>query len=120
MKRSLTATAGTENRPMSNMVTGVVGRTARVAIALTVVAVFAVACTPMTDTILTSSTVDKRPVKMVQVVTQTQTSYGYSSDDSARVVKVSAPRTFHGSAPYICSPSGFGQKSRCFMRQSVL
>ncbi|MBB3162848.1 hypothetical protein FHS25_003311 [Rhizobium laguerreae] len=26
---------------------------------------------------------------------------------------------YHGSAPYICSPSGFGQKSRCFARPST-
>ncbi|EJZ17067.1 hypothetical protein RCCGEPOP_32703 [Rhizobium sp. Pop5] len=26
---------------------------------------------------------------------------------------------YHGSAPYICSPSGFGQKSRCFARPSI-
>jgi hypothetical protein len=25
---------------------------------------------------------------------------------------------YPGSAPYICSPSGFGQKSRCFARSS--
>ncbi|OWV85865.1 hypothetical protein ATY78_24595 [Rhizobium sp. R635] len=27
--------------------------------------------------------------------------------------------SYHGSAPYICSPSGFGQKSRCFARPST-
>ena len=26
---------------------------------------------------------------------------------------------YHGSAPYICSPSGFGQKSRCFARPPI-
>ncbi|MFC5760196.1 hypothetical protein [Rhizobium sp. GCM10022189] len=31
--------------------------------------------------------------------------------------KVSAA-IYPGSAPYICSPSGFGQKSRCFARTS--
>lgn len=25
-------------------------------------------------------------------------------------------RAFHGNGSYICSPSGFGQKSRCFRR----
>ncbi|WP_253958260.1 hypothetical protein [Rhizobium sp. WYJ-E13] len=27
---------------------------------------------------------------------------------------------YPGSAPYICSPSGFGQKSRCFARSSLM
>jgi hypothetical protein len=32
-----------------------------------------------------------------------------------KVVKVSASQYF-GATPYVCTPSGFGQKSRCFMR----
>lgn len=32
-----------------------------------------------------------------------------------RVASVNRAR-FHGNAPYICTPSGFGQKSSCFLR----
>lgn len=31
----------------------------------------------------------------------------------------SKPQAFYGSAPYICSPSGFGQKSHCFARATL-
>lgn len=53
--------------------------------------------------------------------------YGYSSSDGMRQASTDdnigeLPRAretktaYLGSAPYICSPSGFGQKSRCFLR----
>jgi hypothetical protein len=46
--------------------------------------------------------------------------YGYSAaaKPDAQAIKVRATAYF-GTGPYICSPSGFGQKSRCFVRQSI-
>ncbi|MBX5105335.1 hypothetical protein HJB52_26325 [Rhizobium lentis] len=45
--------------------------------------------------------------------------YAYPENRAARPAAVSARVAYHGSAPYICSPSGFGQKSRCFARPSI-
>jgi len=43
--------------------------------------------------------------------------YAYPAERPAKAtIEVAA---YHGSAPYICSPSGFGQKSRCFARPSL-
>ncbi|MBR7652570.1 hypothetical protein HED50_20025 [Ochrobactrum oryzae] len=39
----------------------------------------------------------------------------YNKPASAKVVKVSASQYATGT-PYVCTPSGFGQKSRCFIR----
>ncbi|ATN33149.1 hypothetical protein ACO34A_04950 [Rhizobium sp. ACO-34A] len=57
----------------------------------------------------------------------TTEAYGYSSSDEMRQASagdnaIEMPQAretktaYLGSAPYICSPSGFGQKSRCFLR----
>ncbi|MBP2443028.1 hypothetical protein [Rhizobium leguminosarum] len=45
--------------------------------------------------------------------------YAYSADRPERRAAATVRVAFHGSAPYICSPSGFGQKSRCFARPSI-
>ncbi|MEJ5022673.1 hypothetical protein WH297_23450 [Ochrobactrum vermis] len=39
----------------------------------------------------------------------------FNKPASARVIKVSASQYATGT-PYVCTPSGFGQKSRCFIR----
>ncbi|MDO3444089.1 hypothetical protein [Agrobacterium sp. V1] len=58
-------------------------------------------------------------------VTPTRASYGYDKTGNAAVTLVAdasseAPsisrHSYSGSSPYICSPSGFGQRSRCFLR----
>ncbi|ANM02234.1 hypothetical protein AMC78_CH00074 [Rhizobium phaseoli] len=46
--------------------------------------------------------------------------YAYPENRAVRPAAASARVVaYHGSAPYICSPSGFGQKSRCFARPSI-
>ncbi|QND41565.1 hypothetical protein HB770_00080 [Rhizobium leguminosarum bv. viciae] len=46
--------------------------------------------------------------------------YAYPENRAGRPAGVTARTVaYHGSAPYICSPSGFGQKSRCFARPSI-
>jgi hypothetical protein len=55
-------------------------------------------------------------------VPHTKKSYAYEKAEivpvamKADVDSGSANPAYRGSAPYICSPSGFGQKSRCFLR----
>lgn len=39
----------------------------------------------------------------------------FNKPASAKVVRVSASQYAAGT-PYVCTPSGFGQKSRCFIR----
>lgn len=58
----------------------------------------------------TSSNLDKK-------ITRQSRTYAYSTGSERAVPsRATQPVTYHGSAPYICSPSGFGQKSRCFLR----
>jgi len=46
--------------------------------------------------------------------------YAYPAGRAERPAKATIDvAAYHGSAPYICSPSGFGQKSRCFARPSL-
>ncbi|PDT03811.1 hypothetical protein CO666_11660 [Rhizobium chutanense] len=45
--------------------------------------------------------------------------YGYPADRPEPPATATVRVAYHGSAPYICSPSGFGQKSRCFARPSI-
>lgn len=45
------------------------------------------------------------------------------ADDAAEVKFVSAPGSpekvkYLGSAPYICTPSGYGERAKCFLRPS--
>ena len=39
----------------------------------------------------------------------------YNKNPMGKVIKVSAAQYFGGNS-YVCTPSGFGQKSRCFTR----
>ncbi|WP_420852307.1 hypothetical protein [Rhizobium mesosinicum] len=43
--------------------------------------------------------------------------FAYTSGPKTASARVTAA-VYPGSGPYICSPSGFGQKSRCFARSS--
>lgn len=46
--------------------------------------------------------------------------YAYPANRAERPAKATMEvAAYYGSAPYICSPSGFGQKSRCFARPSL-
>ncbi|ARM10360.1 hypothetical protein Bra5_CH00070 [Rhizobium phaseoli Brasil 5] len=60
--------------------------------------------------------------KNVVVVKAPRVSKAYAYPENRAVRPAAAPAgvvAYHGSAPYICSPSGFGQKSRCFARPSI-
>lgn len=60
--------------------------------------------------------------KNVVVVEAPRVSKAYAYPASPTERQAPAPVravAYHGSAPYICSPSGFGQKSHCFARPSI-
>lgn len=60
--------------------------------------------------------------KNVVVVEAPRVSKAYAYPASSTERPAAAPVravAYHGSAPYICSPSGFGQKSHCFARPSI-
>ena len=102
------------------------GKTVRRYPAMAVCALLATAlatasCSLAEDTALKTATADSSTIKSV---VPAKKSYGYQKSEKANVVLVAdvstAPKTmrpvYSGSSPYICSPSGFGQKSRCFLR----
>ncbi|MBY5762060.1 hypothetical protein HFO06_02875 [Rhizobium leguminosarum] len=70
------------------------------------------ACTAVGDDI---AVVAKKNVAVVEAP-RVSKAYAYPAN---RVERPARTVAYHGSAPYICSPSGFGQKSRCFARPSI-
>lgn len=91
--------------------------------ALVAVALATASCSIVEDSVFArTATADTTTVKTS--VEPVKTSYGYQKSVQANPVLVAdasaspeASRpTYSGSSPYICSPSGFGQKSRCFLR----
>ncbi|RUM18392.1 hypothetical protein EFQ99_32870 [Rhizobium vallis] len=82
----------------------------------TLLAIGQTACTIAGDDIAGIAT------KNVVVVEAPRVSKAYAYPASPTERQAPAPVravAYHGSAPYICSPSGFGQKSRCFARPSI-
>ncbi|EGL62987.1 hypothetical protein AGRO_4461 [Agrobacterium sp. ATCC 31749] len=98
-------------------------RFALVAAAL-VTSTFATAsCSVVEDAVLIKTTSsDATTIK--SRVAPAKASYGYQKTGNAAVTLVAddadtpavSRHAYSGSSPYICSPSGFGQKSRCFLR----
>ncbi len=79
-------------------------------------------CSVVEDAVLTTASASPTTIK--SHVTPARAAYGYQKTGNAAVTlvadasdtpAVSRP-SYSGSSPYICSPSGFGQKSRCFLR----
>ncbi|MBY3122158.1 hypothetical protein [Rhizobium laguerreae] len=74
------------------------------------------ACTVVDDDI---AVVAKKNVAVVEAP-RVSKAYAYPAKRAAHPAGATARTVaYHGSAPYICSPSGFGQKSRCFARPSI-
>ncbi|KZS57168.1 MULTISPECIES: hypothetical protein [Rhizobium] len=74
------------------------------------------ACTAVDDDI---AVVAKKNVVVVEAP-RVSKAYAYpASRTERRAAATVRTVAYHGSAPYICSPSGFGQKSRCFARPSI-
>ncbi|TBY03469.1 hypothetical protein [Rhizobium laguerreae] len=74
------------------------------------------ACTAVGDDI---AVVAKKNVAVVEAP-RVSKAYAYPAKRAAHPAGAMARTVaYHGSAPYICSPSGFGQKSRCFARPPI-
>jgi hypothetical protein len=74
------------------------------------------ACTVVDDDI---AVVAKKNIVVVEAP-RVSKAYAYPENHAERPAGVTARAVaYHGSAPYICSPSGFGQKSRCFARPPI-
>ncbi|ANK83729.1 MULTISPECIES: hypothetical protein [unclassified Rhizobium] len=82
----------------------------------TLLAIGATACAVVDDDM---AAIAKKNVAVVETTPVSKT-YTYPENRTARPAAARARIVaYHGSAPYICSPSGFGQKSRCFARPSI-
>ncbi|UWU28112.1 hypothetical protein N2600_22665 [Rhizobium sp. WSM1274] len=82
----------------------------------TLMAIGQTACTLVDDDI---AVVAKKNI-VVADAPRVSRAYAYPENHAERPAGVTARAVaYHGSAPYICSPSGFGQKSRCFARPSI-
>ncbi|ARM86434.1 hypothetical protein RHEC894_CH00072 [Rhizobium sp. CIAT894] len=79
----------------------------------TALAIGATACTVVNDDI--AAIAKNNAVETPRV----SKAYAYPADRPERPAPATVRVAYHGSAPYICSPSGFGQKSRCFARPSI-
>lgn len=97
---------------------------ALVATALAAFTFATTSCSVVEDAVLIK-TASANTATMKTRVAPAKTSYGYDKTGNAAVTlvadassgtpSISRP-SYSGSSPYICSPSGFGQKSRCFLR----
>ncbi|ARO21906.1 hypothetical protein CO659_29130 [Rhizobium sp. S9] len=82
----------------------------------TLLAIGATACAVVDND---TAAIAKKNVVVVET-TPASKAYTYPENRTARPAAARARIVaYHGSAPYICSPSGFGQKSRCFARPSI-
>ncbi|SCB58058.1 hypothetical protein GA0061105_103520 [Rhizobium aethiopicum] len=82
----------------------------------TLLAIGATACVVIDDNV---AAVAKKNVVIAETP-RVSKAYAYPEHRTARPATARARVVaYHGSAPYICSPSGFGQKSRCFARPSI-
>jgi len=92
------------------------------ACALLATAIGTASCSLVEDNVFKTAAADTSRIKAK--VEPAKKSYGYQKSEKASVELVADVSTtpkpvrqvYSGSSPYICSPSGFGQKSRCFLR----
>ncbi|EJC68789.1 hypothetical protein Rleg5DRAFT_4565 [Rhizobium leguminosarum bv. viciae WSM1455] len=83
---------------------------------MALVAIGPTACAVVDDDI---AIVAKKNIVVVEAPRVSQ-AYAYPANRVGRPAAATVRTVaYHGSAPYICSPSGFGQKSRCFARPPI-
>jgi hypothetical protein len=99
----------------TNMRGHAAGRAALV-FSLALAALMPISCAAVDDGLAPASK-SKSVMNRVQRANKVYT-YSAARDDEAAKAHGSL-RGYLGSAPWICSPSGFGQKSRCFARPSI-
>ncbi|UWU16211.1 hypothetical protein N2599_09625 [Rhizobium sullae] len=91
-------------------------RRTALAFGLMLMAAGPISCAAVDDLALASNA---KPAKtVVAKVPHTSKVYSYSAANGKAPVSAGA-KVYHGSAPWICTPSGFGQKSRCFARPAI-
>jgi len=98
-------------------------RFALVAAALVTFTFATASCSVVEDAVLIK-TASSDATTIKSRVGPAKASYGYQKTGNAAVTLVAddsdtpavSRHAYSGSSPYICSPSGFGQKSRCFLR----
>jgi len=98
-------------------------RFALVAAALVTFTFATASCSGVEDAVLIK-TASSDATTIKSRVAPAKASYGYQKTGNAAVTLVAddsdtpavSRHAYSGSSPYICSPSGFGQKSRCFLR----
>jgi hypothetical protein len=98
-------------------------RFALVAAALVTFTFATASCSVVEDAVLIK-TASSDATTIKSRVAPAKASYGYQKTGNAAVTLVAddsdtpavSRHAYSGSSPYICSPSGFGQKSRCFLR----
>ncbi|MEI1250174.1 hypothetical protein [Rhizobium aouanii] len=91
-------------------------RSAMFAWRMALLAIGPTACTVVGDDIAVVAKKNAAAVEAPRV----SKAYAYPANRAERPVAPTVrTAAYHGSAPYICSPSGFGQKSRCFARPSI-
>ncbi|KDR89191.1 hypothetical protein L905_21325 [Agrobacterium sp. TS43] len=98
-------------------------RFALVAAALVTFTFATASCSVVEDAVLIKTASANTATTKSRVV-PAKASYGYQKTGNAAVTLVAdasgtpavSRQSYSGSSPYICSPSGFGQKSRCFLR----
>lgn len=93
-----------------------VRRTA-LAFGLMLIAAGPISCAAVDDDLALAS----KPAKTVVTnVPRSSKVYSYAVASTKAAAPVSAgSKVYYGSAPWICTPSGFGQKSRCFARPAT-
>jgi hypothetical protein len=78
-----------------------------------------ISCTDVLEEPVKLATEKQRSTILAGNVQRQSRLYSYGAKTSPKVPMRTEVETYYGSAPYICSPSGFGQKSRCFRRNSL-
>ncbi|TCU35196.1 hypothetical protein [Rhizobium azibense] len=89
------------------------------AFGLMLIAAGPISCAAVDDDLAAAS--NAKPAKAVVAnVARTSKVYSYAVASNKAAAPVSAGfKVYYGSAPWICTPSGFGQKSRCFARPAT-
>ncbi|ULJ73511.1 hypothetical protein [Rhizobium gallicum] len=85
---------------------------------LMLIAAGPISCAAVDDDLAVASNV--KPAKtVVAKVPRTSKVYSYAVASNKAAPVSAGSKVYYGSAPWICTPSGFGQKSRCFARPAT-
>lgn len=100
-------------------------RFCKMACSIAIIAFSVASCSAIEGPLFGETAAVKAPNQVSQRVTAPKKSYGYQKTSANLVVASVEAETAPvavarvgdlGSSPYTCSPSGFGQKARCYLR----